>query len=85
MDNRYLASCSSDRSVRIWDFETFEQCSYIFVGKEIIRLEFSPSTDDSNKCILVACKDAKIRIYRWEKNQKLFSTTVIWFYIANNY
>jgi WD40 repeat protein len=70
--NTILATSSSDRTIRTWNLETFEQLSYINVGKQIMSMSISPSPDESNQCLIVPCRDAKTRVYLWDSHTKTY-------------
>jgi WD40 repeat protein len=76
-DNSVLATCSSDHTIRIWDFETFEMLSYINVRKHIHSIRISPSPVESNKCLVVACADARTRVYLWNRKIQRYDKTPI--------
>jgi len=63
-DGRYLASCSSDMTVRVYDFKTAESLAVLEGLEAPARtIDFSP-TDSSQ--LAIGGSDATLRIWNWE-------------------
>jgi WD40 repeat protein len=70
-DGKYFASCSSDKSIIIWDFQPMRLLHLIKSHKEeVTAVSFSP--DNS---ALVSCgKDSKVCVWDVQKGTKIYSS-----------
>ncbi|KAJ3147408.1 Bromodomain and WD repeat-containing protein 3 [Geranomyces michiganensis] len=63
--NTMLASASSDRTVMVWDTQTWLPIANLELSKAITTISFSPTVVDEVACIAVGCKDGKTRLFKW--------------------
>ncbi|KAI8912104.1 hypothetical protein DFJ77DRAFT_520367 [Powellomyces hirtus] len=73
-DNTMFATASSDKSVMVWNTQTWVPIIALNIGKSITTISFSPSIVKDSFCLVVGCKDGKTRVYRWKQAQNTFES-----------
>ncbi|KAJ3172468.1 hypothetical protein HDU88_005796 [Geranomyces variabilis] len=71
--NTMLASAASDRTVTVWDTQTWLPIANLELNKAITTISFSPTVVDEVACLAVGCKDGKTRLFKWLPEQATYA------------
>lgn len=75
-DGRYIASCSSDKTLAIWETHNMKLLQHIKGHKsEVSAISFSP---DSTQ-ILSCSKDCKVSLWNVKKGERIYSSHIYQF------
>jgi len=66
-DGQLLASCSSDKTIRLWDAQTHEQLAVIPLGSSVYSVAFSP---DGTR-LAAGCADNTVRLINVSRRQQV--------------